>query len=208
MGIEPAFLDMTKLTRWIDTTIGLEHMSSPCVSFFRRATGRLDLTPLPARAQLLKKLNIVATDVSWIDRRIDLWRSERRWNLRQLRCSFFMSRPSRETVARERPSDKRFRDWATKSDRIRALAAQGMKPAEIAKELGIRYQRAYNVINGGADRYRGPSVELVADGAIANPVQKPVLTAELLISGGFRQVSRWALSGGNLVLESPVPKEV
>ena len=89
----------------------------------------------------------------------------------------FMSRPSRETVARERPSDKRFRDWATKSDRIRALAAQGMKPAEIAKELGIRYQRAYNVINGGADRYRGPSVELVADGAIANR-NRPIVTVE------------------------------
>lgn len=96
----------------------------------------------------------------------------------------------------------------TKSDRIRALAAQGRKPAEIAKELGIRYQHAYNVINGSAGRYKDPSVELVADGAVANPVQKPVLTAELLISGGFRQVSRWALSGGDLVLESPVPKDV
>lgn len=32
----------------------------------------------------------------------------------------------------------------TKADQVRALAAKGVKPEEIASELGIRYQHTYN----------------------------------------------------------------
>ncbi|QIO63452.1 hypothetical protein HA463_38320 (plasmid) [Rhizobium leguminosarum bv. trifolii] len=37
----------------------------------------------------------------------------------------------------------------TKADQIRSLAADGLKAADIAARLGIRYQHAYNVINAG-----------------------------------------------------------
>jgi hypothetical protein len=83
-----------------------------------------------------------------------------------------------------------------------------MKPAEIARQLGIRYQHAYNVVNAGKPEsamQRSPQFKRHAGG---DPGQKPSLTAEMLIAGGFRQVSRWALLEGELVLETPVPRDV
>ena len=95
----------------------------------------------------------------------------------------------------------------SKADQIRDLAAEGLKPAEIAKRLGIRYQHAYNVVNAGNGRIASQT----------NPLEinlgdrqgsRPSLTVELLIAGGFQWVSRWMLSGEHLVLEMPVPREV
>jgi len=44
------------------------------------------------------------------------------------------------------PQDLREK-YKNKSDAIRGLHAEGMKPADIAKLLGIRYQHAWNVIS-------------------------------------------------------------
>ena len=38
------------------------------------------------------------------------------------------------------------------SSRIRTLHAEGKGPTEISKELGIRYQHAYNVIKRDKDK--------------------------------------------------------
>jgi hypothetical protein len=99
----------------------------------------------------------------------------------------------------------------TKSDQIRALAAEGLKPAEIAKRLGIRYQHAYNVLNAGpANKFSNTISADIKVGKTAPPVSipKPPLTVDILLAGGFRRVSQWMLSGDDLVLESSVPKDV
>ena len=44
------------------------------------------------------------------------------------------------------PYDDLLKGLTTKSDKIRALAKQGVSTADIARELGIRYQHARNVI--------------------------------------------------------------
>lgn len=95
------------------------------------------------------------------------------------------------------------------SDNIRALASDGLSTADIARRLGIRYQHAYNVLK--ADRTpiaisNAPpcSTEFPI---IAPAPQKPSLTAETLITGGFALTGRWVLSGtGDLVLDQPFPK--
>lgn len=88
----------------------------------------------------------------------------------------------------------------TKAEQIRSLGAAGLKPAEIAKRLGIRYQHAYNTLN------RTPAS--VVSSPLPEPLAKPPLLVETLIAGGFQLVGRWVLSGENLVMENPVPKDV
>ncbi|SCX21028.1 hypothetical protein DSM25558_2829 [Agrobacterium sp. DSM 25558] len=96
----------------------------------------------------------------------------------------------------------------TKADQIRALAADGLEVAEIARHLGIRYQHAYNV------RKVGNRSASITDVAIINlPVAtkriKPPLPLDTLIAGGFTLASRWLLSpDGDLVLDVPAPKAV
>lgn len=97
------------------------------------------------------------------------------------------------------------------SENIRTLARDGLTTADIARQLGIRYQRAYNVLK--------------ADGVLTTPQkaatippkrltvsaasQKPALKVDTLIAGGFALASRWQLSStGDLVLEQPLPKAV
>lgn len=88
----------------------------------------------------------------------------------------------------------------TKSDKIRALAAQGMARADIARELGIRYQHVRNVLEqSGLSR---PRPEKPA------AVEKPVLTSDILQMSGFALSSHWLLSAdGSLVLKTALPKE-
>lgn len=57
----------------------------------------------------------------------------------------------------------------TKADRIRALDAQGMSRAEIARQLGISYQHVYNTLKHAPS---GPETVTVGpDGRIVIPVQ-------------------------------------
>lgn len=42
--------------------------------------------------------------------------------------------------------DEITRDLGTKSEKIRTLGRAGVRPADIARFLGIRYQHAYNVL--------------------------------------------------------------
>ncbi|MBY5551110.1 GIY-YIG nuclease family protein [Rhizobium leguminosarum] len=93
----------------------------------------------------------------------------------------------------------------TTSSKIRALSASGMGPSEVAKELGIRYQHAYNVMKRGA-----PST--VSEGErpiVAEKVGKPPLPVSVLADGGFDLLGQWTLSAtGELVVDQPLPKEV
>lgn len=95
----------------------------------------------------------------------------------------------------------------TKSDQIRALAAEGLKAAEIAARLGIRYQHAYNVINAGPRRTREEETKPpLAIQPETRPRGKPALTTDILIGGDFKRVGRWIISGDSLALETPAPK--
>lgn len=100
-----------------------------------------------------------------------------------------------------------LRGALTKADEIRALALEGLKPGEIAKRLGIRYQHAYNVLNAGRDRL--PPQSAPVGGCLKEGlVGKPALSVEQLVGGGFRRVSQWMLSDGNLSLEAKVTSDV
>lgn len=97
------------------------------------------------------------------------------------------------------------------SESIRALAREGLCTAEIARLLGIRYQHAYNVLKAGGvhlaplDSAPAP----VAPPAVVPTNQKPQLTADVLVAGGFTLAGRWVSSNaGDLVLEQPLPKVV
>ena len=69
-----------------------------------------------------------------------------------------------------------------KSEQIRTLAQAGHAVAEIARTLNVRYQFAYNVcqkaglLGDRADKDHAPSVPRPS---------KPVLTATMLLAGGF-----------------------
>ena len=98
----------------------------------------------------------------------------------------------------------------TKANQIRELGAAGMKPAEIAKRLGIRYQHAYNVLNAKSTARTAHVVPNSSGVEMSSVVStgKPPLHVDILVAGGFRRVGSWILSGDSLVLESPVPNEV
>ncbi|RVK16988.1 GIY-YIG nuclease family protein (plasmid) [Ensifer adhaerens] len=98
----------------------------------------------------------------------------------------------------------------TKADQIRALAAAGLKTAEIAKQMGIRYQHAYNVLNGQrlTKAAKVTAAHQRVETASMSAAGKPPLSVEILVEGGFRKLGRWMLSGDSLVLEGPVPKEI
>ncbi|WP_225040622.1 hypothetical protein WGT02_38665 (plasmid) [Rhizobium sp. T1470] len=95
----------------------------------------------------------------------------------------------------------------TKADQIRSLAADGLKAADIAARLGIRYQHAYNVINAGPRRTLEAATKPSPIGRPeTRPQSKPALTTDILISGGFTRVGRWIISGDSLAVETPAPK--
>lgn len=95
----------------------------------------------------------------------------------------------------------------TISSQIRALAAEGLVTADIARRLGIRYQHAYKVLTSG----NRPSVSAVPREkrpAAPRPV-KPPLPVSVLTDGGFVFAGLWMLSpAGELVADLPLPKEV
>ena len=89
----------------------------------------------------------------------------------------------------------------TKSDQIRSLAAEGTSTAEIARQLGIRYQFAYGVLSKTAGSSLQPRVPAPVKAA------KPSLLADHLLSCGFQHAAHW-VSGdnGGVVLSEPLPK--
>ena len=95
--------------------------------------------------------------------------------------------------------------WAslmvTKADKIRALAAEKVSTAEIAKHLGIRFQHAYNVLhrsNVGATAPRTNS---------AKP-PKPQLKSDQLIRAGFDRTARWRRDEtGDLIVDGKLRRE-
>lgn len=90
---------------------------------------------------------------------------------------------------------------ATKSDQIRALAAEKMLTADIAKRLGIRYQHAYNVLHpSGASK--------AASRAKTATPPKPYLKSDRLVQAGFDLNARWLKDkAGDLVLDGEVRRE-
>lgn len=82
----------------------------------------------------------------------------------------------------------------TLSDKIRSLAKSGMSTADIAAELGIRYQHAYNVLRAAGlitpkTQSRTPTAAVVA--APQPRSAKPQLQATTLLQGGFAVIATW-----------------
>lgn len=90
----------------------------------------------------------------------------------------------------------------SKADQIRALAADGMETADIARKLGIRYQHAYQVLK------RSDALPRAPQDAKKPLLEKPPLTIEALISGGFVHSGTWQLANGALDIDRPLPKDV
>jgi hypothetical protein len=107
----------------------------------------------------------------------------------------------------------------TKADRIRGLADGTLTVAEIAAEVGIRYQHAYHVLNrsGMLDKAKINTRAASSDKPLIQRVSrvrraviiKPELRAEMLLAAGFRRVSGWRINEADaLVLTEPLPEEV
>lgn len=91
------------------------------------------------------------------------------------------------------------------SAKIRALAAEGLETAEIARRLGIRYQHAYNVLKSSGV----PHVSVGEKRVIPSPPTKAPLPVSVLTDGGFTLAGRWTLSPSDeLVVDMPLPKGV
>lgn len=107
----------------------------------------------------------------------------------------------------------------SKADRIRALADGTRTIAEIAREVGIRYQHVYHVLSrcGLLDKVkinqREATLDKTATVSVARVPRakavKPELSAETLMQAGFHRASGWRIDdAGALVLIDPLPKEV
>jgi len=74
----------------------------------------------------------------------------------------------------------------TKSEQIRELSKQGMKTAQIARHLDIRYQHAYNVLKqSNLLKTKIPSKSQVQH------LKKPSLKNEALLKAGFLNARHW-----------------
>ena len=96
----------------------------------------------------------------------------------------------------------------TKADQIRALAAEGFTTSQIADQVGVRYQHAYNVLKrcdllGSALRAPNPVPPRVRKA----PPRKPPLTVALLEEGGFSRVGAWTVTEASLVQGADFPNE-
>ena len=93
------------------------------------------------------------------------------------------------------------------AQRIRDLALTGMPVADIARSIGVRYQRVYRTLSDAgmlaglvSARPSGPKV-------VPEPrAPKPPLTVGALTAGGFELACRWTLVEGVLVLSEPLTK--
>jgi len=92
----------------------------------------------------------------------------------------------------------------TKSDQIRDLAKQGLATADIARQLGIRYQHAYNVLkNSGVSAHKSKRASR------AKPIiAKPTLYEKNLVEAGFETHSYWKSDeAGGIELSEKLPSE-
>ncbi|PZO87451.1 MAG: hypothetical protein DI623_14695 [Sphingomonas sanxanigenens] len=93
---------------------------------------------------------------------------------------------------------------ANKSEQIRLLARQGMSKAEIAREVGVRYQFVYNVIRKSSSIV--PISTIKKDRS--KLISKPVLEEDALLAAGFNRAGRWIRdSGGGILIDGKVPYE-
>jgi hypothetical protein len=89
----------------------------------------------------------------------------------------------------------------TKADQIRALAKEGLRNADIARRLEIRPQHVSTVLRRSSiDRPPSPAR------AAARPIEKPPLTTDILIEGGFERAAQWVVQEDELVLDGALPK--
>jgi hypothetical protein len=92
---------------------------------------------------------------------------------------------------------------------IRSLAREGLAVADIARQLGVRYQHAYNVLKAEGLLPAGPASKFtisVASPSVLAP-SKPTLPVEKLVNSGFAFSGRWILTeAGDLSLDRPLPK--
>jgi hypothetical protein len=97
-----------------------------------------------------------------------------------------------------------------KSEVIRSLAREGLTVANIAQQVGVRYQFARNVLLRaglleGVRRAKGDG-ETSSSAVKARDRAKPVLSVEDLVRAGFEHSSRWQLTkDGGLALENALP---
>ena len=101
----------------------------------------------------------------------------------------------------------------TKSEAIRLLARQGLPVADIARQIGVRYQHAYNVLKQGGLLDSSPSniasVRAAATGKSEKPQRdvRPALTIDHLLEGGFSLTARWLVAQDTLRMDKAAPKE-
>ena len=91
----------------------------------------------------------------------------------------------------------------SKSDDIRALARKGMSTADIARQLNIRYQHAYNVLRADNVPRNGGSSSNFPSGAKRR--EKPPLSVVALTEGGFSHCGRWIIASGELKVDVNLP---
>jgi hypothetical protein len=95
------------------------------------------------------------------------------------------------------------------SEDIRSLAKQGFSVAEIARQIGTRYQHVYKVLSDAgllAGRRQERSAPTTPD---VSKSPKGVLTREFLLNSGFESSAQWTLSlDGEIISNTPLPKGV
>jgi hypothetical protein len=86
-----------------------------------------------------------------------------------------------------------------------------MAVSEIAQQLGIRYQHAYNVLknDGALPKSRSGDTTAADEPVRSKAKPKSPLSTEELVSGGFEISGRWILSdAGELNIDRPLPSAV
>jgi hypothetical protein len=95
------------------------------------------------------------------------------------------------------------------SEKIRALARKGVATVQIAKQLGIRYQHAYNVLRADQKSGAGPSRTKNDNASYHSVGDKPRLTTSELLASGFQLSAKWILTDtGSLSLDRALPKAI
>lgn len=92
----------------------------------------------------------------------------------------------------------------TKSARIRELSALGISTADIARQMGIRLQHAYNVLK----QHRIVNAVGPPDKLTGLNADKPLLSEQHLLKSGFEKVAQWqSKSDGSIELSQKLPVE-
>ena len=96
----------------------------------------------------------------------------------------------------------------TKAAQIRGLAAESLTTAQIADQVGVRYQHAYNVLKRCGLLERAPQASNTVSPRVCTALPtKPPLTVAFLQKGGFSRVGAWTVTESLLVLDPAFPKE-